>query len=65
MYSKLHSGIFYKIEKVQRIYECFKTDKITLVCKYCSKRLFGKGTIQLVGLGKECMVSDFLARVSA
>lgn len=65
MYSKLHSGIFYKIEKVQRIYECFKKYKITLVCKYCSKPVFGKGTIQLVGLGKRCLVSDFLARASA
>lgn len=63
MYSKLHSGIFYKIEKGQRIYEGLKKDKITLVCKYCSKNLFGKGTIQLTGLGKECVVSDFLARI--
>lgn len=65
MYSKLHSGIFYKIEKGQRIYEGFKKDKITLVCKYCFTGLFGKGTSQLVGLGKECMVFDFLARVPA
>lgn len=63
MYSKLHAGIFYKIEKGQRIYEGLKKDKTTLLCKYCSKCLFGKGTVQLTGLGKKCMVSDFLARV--
>lgn len=43
----------------------FQKDKITLVCKHCSKSLFGKRTIQRVGLGKEFMLSDFLARVSA
>lgn len=33
------------------------------MCKYCFKNLFGKGTVQLTGLGKECVVSDSLARI--
>lgn len=59
MYSELHSEIFYKIEKGQRIYEGLKKDKTTLVYKYCSKHLL----VKELALGKECTVSDFLAKV--